>query len=138
MEKALLVMGAVAVAGAVSTLITRRRSPASAAELHHIPEHLDRADFIGDDLELLIVVFTSATCKTCRAVVENVRRLAGPGIATQEIEVGRSKTLHDKYRIDAVPTTLIVDNSGKAIKSFLGPVGHNQLARAMSDVESVS
>ncbi len=138
MEKVLLVLGAVAVAGAVSALLTRRSSLVSPAERHHIPQQLDRTDFIGDDLQLLVVVFTSATCKTCRAVVESARRLAGTGIATQEVEVGRSKKLHDKYRIDAVPTTLIVDSSGKVNKSFLGPVRYDQLTRALSDVESIS
>lgn len=87
-----------------------------------MPDHIDRTDFDGPDLPWLVAVFTSATCDTCAGVWDKASLLASDTVATQEIEVSARRDLHERYAIEAVPSTLLVDSQGIVQASFIGPV----------------
>lgn len=133
MDRVLLVLGGVAVAGLVVALVGRRRA-APAANTHHVPRQLDRRDFPRPDAEWLVAVFTSATCNTCAGVVDRARHLESDHVAVAELELTRSGDLHEKYRIDAVPTLVIADPAGAVRRAFLGPTTATDLWAAMADV----
>ena len=128
---------AVVLAGAVAVLAAwlQRRRPGAApvVDQHHVPSAVDRGDFDRPDAEWLVVVFTSATCDTCAATWEVARQLASPAVATQEVEVKAEPTLHERYGIDAVPTTVVCDRSGGVVRSFLGPVSATHLWAAVAE-----
>lgn len=121
MDRVLLVLGAVAIAGLVAALLGRRGAP-PAANTHHVPVHLDRRDFVRPDAPWLVVTFSAATCDTCAGVVERAAPLESDEVAVQEVEVGADPALHGRYAIDGVPTLLVADSSGAVVDSFLGPV----------------
>jgi hypothetical protein len=131
MDRVLLVLGAVAVAGVVAAVLGRRTAP-PAANTHHIPRQLDRSDFNGPTVPWLVAVFTSATCSTCAGVVERARLLASSEVAVQEVEVGADAALHERYRIDGVPTLVVADAAGEVVESFLGPVTSADLWAAVA------
>jgi len=132
-DKVILVVGSIAIAGFVSMILGRSRVSPSAANAHHVPDRLDLDDFPEADGNWLVVVFSSSKCETCAGVVAAIRQLAMPGLSTREITVERHGDMHDRCGIDGVPTTVIADPQGRVLKSFLGPVAHQALSEALDD-----
>lgn len=127
--------GAVAVAIVVAALVSwRRRSTTSAPTQPRgaVPAQLDRADFVASKAPWLVVTFTSSTCETCADVARKAAVLASREVAVQEVEYLRDRALHDRYRIDAVPTLVIADANGVVRYGHLGPVSATDLWAAMA------
>lgn len=121
----LLVLTALAIG--VSLALQRRRPEAPSAPSYRAPTQVDRSDFAHADVARLVVVFTSATCDSCAAAWEIVSKLGTTAVATQELEVQASAALHKRYKIDGVPTTLVVDDQGVVEHSYFGPLDVDQL-----------
>jgi hypothetical protein len=98
-----------------------------------VPTQLDRGDFDRPDAAWLVVVFTSATCDTCTGVWERAQHVESPVVAVQELEATARKDLHERYAIEAVPATLIVDADGVVARSFLGPLTATDLWAAVAE-----
>jgi hypothetical protein len=81
-----------------------------------------------------VAVFTSATCDSCRSVWDKARHLEAAAVVVQELEVGARKDLHERYGIDAVPTTVVADAEGVVRESFLGPVTATDLWAAVAEL----
>lgn len=142
MDRLVLIVGAVAVAGVVALAVDRirsgsrssaARSPAAASPAHHVPDRLDRGDFARPDAGWLVAVFTSDTCSTCAEVWQLARKLEGPEVAAQQIEAKREAALHARYGIDAVPLTVIADRDGVTQRSIAGPTTEFQLRTALAE-----
>ena len=99
---------------AVAALIARRRQAPDAPTQRNysVPEQVDRADFPHPDTPWLVAVFTSDVCDRCSDVWSKAQVVASDQVAVTEAEFVRDRAIHDKYRIDAVPTTVIVDADG--------------------------
>jgi hypothetical protein len=130
-----LVLAAVLVVIAVIVaLIVQRRTRVDAPtqpSSWSVPTQLDRNDFEGPELPWLIVTFTSATCVTCRGVREKTMQLAAPDVVVQDVEVKARPDLHERYRIDAVPTVVVADGEGVVRASFLGEPSAAELREAI-------
>jgi hypothetical protein len=128
---------AIALAGAalaVAALIQRRQRPDAPVRTGYaVPEQLDRADFPRPDAPWLVAVFTSATCGTCAGVWERAQPLESEAVAVAELELVAAKSLHQRYGIEAVPTTVVVDAAGVVHRSFLGPVTATDLWAAVAE-----
>lgn len=132
MDRVILVLGAVAIAGTVVALLGR--SPAApASNTHHVPSVLDRSDFVRPDAPWLVAVFTSSTCDTCAGVWERAQILDSDDVATQRIDYQDDRGLHDRYKIDGVPTLVVADADGAVKRGFLGPVTAADLWSAVAD-----
>lgn len=125
---------ATAVALLAAWLQRRRPGAAPVVDRHHVPTAVDRADFARPDADWLVVVFTSATCDSCAATWEVARQLDSSAVVTQEVEVAAEPALHERYGIDAVPTTIVCDAAGGVVSSFLGPVSATHLWAAVAEV----
>jgi hypothetical protein len=135
MERIVLaVVLALAAIGVAAALQRRQRPDAPVRTGYTMPAQLDRQDFAHPDLPWLVAVFTSATCASCRGVWERAQPLESASVAVQQIEHQADRALHDRYRIDAVPTTLVVDAEGVVAASFLGPVTATDLWAAVAEV----
>jgi hypothetical protein len=131
-----VVAAVVVVAGVVSLRRRSRRQPPTQPR-GEVPAQLDRADFDRADISSaeqpwLVVVFTSATCDTCADVWRKAQVLASREVAVREVEYGRDRALHDRYRIDAVPALVIADANGVVRYGRLGPVSATDLWAAMA------
>ena len=131
-----VVAAVVVVAGAVSLRRRSRRQPPTQPR-GEVPAQLDRADFDradspGAQKPWLVVVFTSATCDTCADVWRKAQVLASREVAVREVEFGRDRALHDRYRIDAVPALVIADALGVVRYGRLGPLSATDLWAAMA------
>lgn len=127
-----VVLGASALAAAV--VIQRRQRPDAPVRTGYaVPQQVDRSDFDRPDAPWLVAVFTSATCDTCRGVWDRAQHLGSEQVAVQELEHKAQRGLHDRYRIEAVPTTLIADRDGVVVRSFLGPVTATDLWAAVAE-----
>jgi hypothetical protein len=128
-----VVVAAVAVVAAV--VITRRTAvEAPTQPTYDVPAMVDRADFDRPDAPWLVVEFSSATCLSCRDVWEKVRQLESDDVAVQDVEAIERKDLHEKYAIDAVPMTVVVDRDGVTKTSFLGVPSAADLWAAVADL----
>ncbi len=119
----------VVVVAVVAAYLRRRRAdqPPTQAGEWSVPSQLDRRDFAGTDRPWLVVVFTSATCDACQAMVTKAAVLASDAVAVEEVEYRADPERHRRYRIEAVPTTLIADDRGVVRISYLGPVSATDL-----------
>lgn len=132
----LVIVGVVALVAVVVALVVQRRQPAAAPVRtgYNVPAQLHRPDFERPEADWFVAVFTSATCDTCAGVWDKVRVLESGVVAVQEVEVGAAKELHDRYRIDGVPTTVIADRDGVVRASFLGPATATDIWAALAEV----
>jgi hypothetical protein len=122
------------VAVAVAAVLQRRQQPSAPIRTGYaVPGQVLRADFVRPQAPWLVVVFTSATCRSCSGVWERARPLESEVVAIQEVEHGRDRALHDRYEIDAVPTTLVVDGEGVVVSSYVGPVTATDLWAAVAE-----
>jgi hypothetical protein len=133
-EQALIAVGLGAVALGIAWVLQRRQRPDAPVRAgYEVPGQLDRADFTRPDAPWLVVVFTSATCNTCAGVWDRARHLDSDAVAVQEVEYLAERALHERYGIEAVPATLVVDADGVVQASFLGPVTATDLWAAVAE-----
>lgn len=139
MERLILVVVLAMAAVAVAFLL-RRHQAASAPRPTRtgfaVPDHVDRADFEGPETPWLVAVFTSATCNTCAGVWDKAKLLASDTVVAQEVEVSARRELHDRYAIEAVPSTLLVDRDGVVRASFIGPVTATDLWATLAELRA--
>ncbi len=116
----------------VAALINRRRPAAYRAAGPHIPDRIEREDFARPEAPVLVVVFTSATCASCAAMVAAVLEVASDTVAVDEVEAGHRAETHRGYEIDSVPIALVVDGAGVVRASFAGSVRPEDLRAAVA------
>jgi hypothetical protein len=131
----LIALAIVVVAAAVAYVVQRRRVPdAPTQRRFNVPEQLDRNDFPRPEAPWLVAVFTSDVCDKCAEVATKAEVLASDEVAVANIEFTAERDLHDRYRIDAVPTLVVVDAEGVTRRSFLGPMSATDLWAALADL----
>ena len=135
MERLLIVVVVGIVAVVVATLVQRRRPPVEPADTgYHVPSQLHRSDFDRPDAPWLVVLCTSATSRSCQGMWDKARHLESDAVAVQQVEVTEAKAIHERYRIDGIPTTLIADAEGVVRSSFLGPATATDLWAAVAEL----
>ena len=135
MSRLLIALAIVVVAAAVAYVVQRRRVPdAPTQRRFNVPEQLDRNDFPRPEAPWLVAVFTSDVCDKCAEVATKADVLASDEVAVANIEFTAERDLHERYRIDAVPTLVIVDAEGVTRRSFLGPMSATDLWAAVAEV----
>ncbi len=128
----ILLIGLSGVAVVVALLLQRRRPEPPTAPSYRAPGQVDRDDFASPNSDQLVVVFTSSSCAGCASVWDQVAGFASESIAVQNVEVSIDSSLHKRYKIDGVPTTLVVGHDGVVSDSYFGPIPDGELERAMS------
>jgi Thioredoxin len=127
-----LVIGAIAALIAVAAKQRKPEAPTQAT--YESPQQLDRADFVEPTAPWLVVLFISDTCHTCAGLVPKVQLLASDTVAVEVSSFQSDKTRHERYHIEAVPTTLLADGEGVVVKTFVGPVSATDLWAAMAEL----
>ncbi len=130
----MVVLAAIAVGVA---LILQRREPGEVAtttrQTFTAPTQINRADFAQPGAPWLVALFSSKTCDSCKGSWERTEPLESDQVAVQRVDVEDHKDLHDRYNIEAVPTTVIVNNEGVVMRSFLGPASVTHLWAAVAE-----
>jgi hypothetical protein len=116
----------------VAAIVDRRRTDAPTQPTWTVPAQLDRSEFLRPEASWLVVVFSSATCDSCRDTVAKAEVLASNEVAVEEVEVGASPERHRRYGIDAVPVVVIADTEGVVRASFVGPPTATDLWSALA------
>lgn len=134
-ERIVLAVILAAVAIGVAAVVQRRQRPDAPVRTGYaLPAQLDRDDFARPDAPWLVAVFTSATCASCAGVWERAQPLESEAVAVQQVVHQADRALHERYAIEAVPTTLVVDGDGVVAASFIGPVTATDLWAAVAEV----
>lgn len=131
MTRLLILMALVLVAVVIAALLQRRRPEPPSAPSYRAPSQVDRSEFAGSVGSALIVVFASATCNSCPVVWDEVLGHRRAGLDVERIDVQTDPKRHQRYRIDGVPTTLVVDGDGVVRASFFGPLADGALQGAV-------
>lgn len=136
----LAIIAAIVAVVALAARLTRKNPTAEPAlSAYAIPEAIDRSDFrTADgrrfDQPWLVAVFTSDTCATCEGVAQRAAPLASDSVGVALLSVQAEPDLHRRYAINAVPLTLLVDESGTVRTSFAGPVSSTHLWGALAEL----
>ncbi len=128
-----VIVGVVVVIALLANLWQRKRqvdAPTQGAT--EVPSQIDRSDFVRPDVPWIVLAFTSATCQTCSDIERKVRVLETNSVARQILEYTAQRELHERYKIDAVPTVLMADAKGVVQANFLGPVSATDLWAALA------
>ena len=128
-----VIFGVVVVVALLANLWQRKRqvdAPTQGAS--EVPSQIDRSDFVRPDAPWIVLAFTSATCQTCSDIERKVRVLETKSVAIQILEYTAERELHERYKIDAVPTVLMADANGVVQANFLGPVSATDLWAALA------
>ena len=128
-----LVLVGVAVALSASVVMRRRRPDAPTQGGFQLPTQIDRGDFPQPDVPWLVLLFTSATCDACADMVQKARVVESREVAVVDVEYTANRDLHKRYRIDAVPSLIVVDAAGAVRTGFLGPVKAQDLWAAVAE-----
>lgn len=136
MERLAIAAVLVVVAVVVSRLLQARRPAPPTQPRWEPPAQLDRADFDDAAKPWLVVVFTSATCESCRDATEKARVLASPEVGFQDVSWQDRKDIHDRYSVEVVPTTVMADADGVVRASFVGFVTATDLWAALAEARS--
>jgi hypothetical protein len=54
-------------------------------------------------------------------------------VAVVDVEYAAARDLHQRYRIEAVPTLVIADSEGVVVRGFVGPVTATDLWAAVAE-----
>ncbi|MEI8391462.1 MAG: thioredoxin family protein [Actinomycetes bacterium] len=130
----LLIALAIAVTVAFVAIVIRRSqvSDVPTQKIFAAPTQIDRADFAMQSQDWLVVVFTSASCHVCADMSAKAKVLATREVAVIEVEYESQRELHERYKIEAVPTIVMCDPQGVVRKSFMGPLSATDLWAAMA------
>lgn len=134
MDRLILALAIGLVVAAVAVIVRRRRVPDAPTQRRFaVPDQLDRADFPRPEAPWLVAVFSSATCDVCQSVLDKAAVLESAAVAVVDTEYGASRAVHERYAIEAVPTTVIADARGVVVASFLGAVTATDLWAAVAE-----
>ena len=123
-----------ALAGLGWWLERRRRADAPTQPGSDAPAQLDRADFPRPDAPWLVVLFTSRACDSCAGLYDKARPLESPEVAVVEVEYPGAKALHERYQIEAAPTTVIADAQGVVRAEIVGAFDATELWNTVAEV----
>lgn len=131
-----LVVAAVVVAIAVgaTVVVERRRTRRAVVSGVEVPTRVDRADFGAAAAPWLVVLFSNAGCESCAVMRERATALGSDEIAVYEVDYGRSRAVHERYGIAAVPTTVVVDRAGDVRASWVGAADPAELRAAVDEL----
>lgn len=120
---------------------SRRRSDGGSPVLvpFQTPDHVARRDVddaIGGAIPQpwLVAVFSSDVCDSCREVLAKASPLQSDEVAVVELSFQRHRSIHEKYSIEAVPLTLVIDRDGVVRETFSGPVNASHLWAAVAEL----
>lgn len=130
--------GLLAVAAVVAFVIERRTRArtAPAHRSYDYPRQVLRGDFARPDTPWLVVVFSSESCNGCASVLAKAAVLDSNAVAVVECEFGANRSLHERYAIDGVPTTIVADTEGVVRRGFIGAVTATDLWVAVADLRN--
>lgn len=121
----------VALAAVVAVRLLDRKRRYEPTTDYGIPPALEEADFPELGGVPAAVVFTDPDCRAC----DGARRmLSARPVRLIEVDAASRQDLLDKYSIDGVPTSLIVDGDGAVIDGWVGPLEASRVDLAISKV----
>jgi hypothetical protein len=127
----------IAVAGGVAWWLEHRRVAAPPTQGRAVaPQQLDRRDFPRPEAPWLVVLFTSEHCDSCAGLYDKAKPLESADVCVTEVEYGAHPDLHRRYKIDAAPITVLVDEAGVTQASFIGAFAATELWNALAELRS--
>jgi hypothetical protein len=128
---ALLVLATV---GGVALLMRRRPPDAPPRDVFPVPKQLDRSDFPRPDARWLVALFSSATCDSCHGLGDKLTPLESADVAVCDVDFEHQETLHRRYELAAIPTTVIADHEGVVRRAFVGAFTATDLWAAIAEL----
>jgi hypothetical protein len=133
MDRLVLALALVVVAVAVASYLRGRRPEPPTQSHYQVPLQLDRADFARPDCPWLVVVFSSTTCASCAEAVAKAQVVACDDVAVVEVSYQDHRDLHERYSIEAAPTTVVADHDGVVQAAFVGAPSATDLWAAVAE-----
>lgn len=126
----LVLLGAAGVAAIVLVRTLDKKNRREIVAAYGMPASVDPADFGRLDSPVSVILFTHADCRACGAARRICNSLPAPVF---EIDGHESQEVLDRYGIDGVPTTLVVDTGGTVIAGWVGPLNPRLVEEAVKN-----
>jgi len=124
----------VATVGGVALVMRRRPPQPPPRDVYPVPKQLDRADFPRPEAAWLVALFSSAACDSCQGLGDKLMPLESGDVAVCEIDAEHHGSLHRRYELAAIPTTVIVDDEGVVRRGFVGAFTATDLWGAVAEL----
>ncbi|RIK09437.1 MAG: hypothetical protein DCC49_06195 [Acidobacteria bacterium] len=122
-----------AAAAAAAVLLVRTLDKKNRREIvavYGMPTSVAPDDFGGLETPVSIILFTHADCRACSAAKRICQTFSVPMV---EVDGRENQAVLDRYGIDGVPTTLVVDAGGTVLAGWVGPLVPRQIEEALAD-----
>ncbi len=83
----------------------------------------------SDSSGTVLLDFHAEWCGPCRKARPAVEQLVRKGYPIKTIDIDKEPTLRERYHVEAVPTFIVVDGSGRELDRTSGPQPAAELAR---------
>jgi Thioredoxin len=134
--RVLIAAGLLIAAGTVAWMLQRRRPAPPPRDVYPVPRQLDRSDFPRTDAPWLVALFSSTTCDSCQTLPPKLAVLESADVATCEIEYHAQPSLHRRYEISGIPTTVVADACGVVRAAFVGAFTATDLWAAVAEARA--
>jgi hypothetical protein len=133
--RVLIAVVIIVVAGGIAWWLEHRRKVAPPTQGRAVfPQQLDRRDFPRPEAPWLVALFTSSTCDSCEGLIDKARPLESEHVSVTEVEYTAHRALHERYKIEAAPITVLADADGVTRASFVGAFSATDLWNALAEL----
>ena len=116
----------------IAYFLQQRKPDPPSSPSYRAPAQLDPKDFQLSHNQYHFILFSSEKCDSCAEVWNYLSGLDLDNLSSLKIVIEDNESLVSRYKIDGVPTTLLIDSSGEVLGSFFGPLNNDTITEFLA------
>jgi len=119
----------------ISFALQKRKPDPPTSPSYRAPTQLDPQDFDLSGTDYFFILFSSDKCDSCSGVWSYLSELNIDNLSSKNIDIEKNVDLASKYKIDGVPTTLLVNKTGEVQANFFGPINNESISELLESMK---
>jgi len=83
-----------------------------------------------------LLFFHASWCKTCKEMQPTIDAMKKSGYNVYEVDFDKEKSIINRYNVQRIPTTIIIDNNDKEVNRHEGAIGKDILEKEMNSCDN--